>query len=317
MNVVALSGGVGGAKLALGLSHCLDAAELTIVANTADDFTHLGLRICPDLDTVMYTLAEISNRAVGWGQQDETWHCLDALSNLGAESWFRLGDRDLATHLVRSEQLQSGETLSDVTTYLCQRLNIAHRLVPMSDQAVSTQVDTDEGRLSFQHYFVRERCEPQVTGFEFEGVESARPSPGFQTALVDSVDNGDDPIVICPSNPFVSVEPMLRLTGVRETLRVSHRPVIAVSPIVGGEALKGPAAKMMSELGIEQSAASVASYYGDLIDGFVIDTLDAELQASIEQIGIPTIVTNTVMVTLADRIQLAEDVLSFAATLRS
>ena len=167
MIVVALSGGVGGAKLALGLSRCLDAAELTIVANTADDFTHLGLRICPDLDTVMYTLAEISNRAVGWGQQDETWHCLDALSNLGAESWFRLGDRDLATHLVRSEQLQSGETLSDVTTYLCQRLNIAHRLVPMSDQAVSTQVDTDEGRLSFQHYFVRERCEPQVTGFEF------------------------------------------------------------------------------------------------------------------------------------------------------
>ena len=317
MNVVALSGGVGGAKLALGLSRCLDAAELTIVANTADDFTHLGLRICPDLDTVMYTLAEISNRAVGWGQQDETWHCLDALSNLGAESWFRLGDRDLATHLVRSEQLQSGETLSDVTTYLCQRLNIAHRLVPMSDQAVSTQVDTDEGRLSFQHYFVRERCEPQVTGFEFEGMETARPSPGFQTALVDSADNGDGPIVICPSNPFVSVEPMLRLTGVRETLRDSHRPVIAVSPIVGGEALKGPAAKMMSELGIEQSAASVASYYGDLIDGFVIDTLDAELQASIEQIGIPTIVTNTVMVTLADRIQLAEDVLSFASTLRS
>ena len=317
MNVVALSGGVGGAKLALGLSRCLDAAELTIVANTADDFTHLGLRICPDLDTVMYTLAEISNRAVGWGQQDETWHCLDALSNLGAESWFRLGDRDLATHLVRSEQLQSGETLSDVTTYLCQRLNIAHRLVPMSDQAVSTKVDTDEGRLSFQHYFVRERCEPQVTGFEFEGIETARPSPGFQTALVDSADNGDGPIVICPSNPFVSVEPMLRLTGVRETLRDSHRPVIAVSPIVGGEALKGPAAKMMSELGIEQSAAGVASYYGDLIDGFVIDTLDAELQASIEQIGIPTIVTNTVMVTLADRIQLAEDVLSFASTLRS
>ena len=317
MNVVALSGGVGGAKLALGLSRCLDAAELTIVANTADDFTHLGLRICPDLDTVMYTLAEISNRAVGWGQQDETWHCLDALSNLGAESWFRLGDRDLATHLVRSEQLQSGETLSDVTTYLCQRLNIAHRLVPMSDQTVSTQVDTVEGRLSFQHYFVRERCEPQVTGFEFEGVETARPSPGFQTALVDSADNGDGPIVICPSNPFVSVEPMLRLTGVREILRDSHRPVIAVSPIVGGEALKGPAAKMMSELGIEQSAASVASYYGDLIDGFVIDTLDAELQASIEQIGTPTIVTNTVMVTLADRIQLAEDVLSFAATLRS
>ena len=316
MNVVALSGGVGGAKLALGLSLCLDAAELTIVANTADDFTHLGLRICPDLDTVMYTLAEINNRAVGWGQQDETWHCLDALTNLGAESWFRLGDRDLATHLVRSEKLQSGETLSDVTTYLCQRLHIAHRLVPMSDQAVSTQVDTDEGRLSFQHYFVRERCEPQVTGFEFEGMETARPSPGFQTALVDSADNGDGPIVICPSNPFVSVEPMLRLTGVRETLRDSHRPVIAVSPIVGGEALKGPAAKMMSELGIEQSAASVASYYGDLIDGFVIDTLDAELQTAIEQIGIPTIVTNTVMVTLADRIQLAEDVLSFAATLR-
>ena len=317
MNVLALSGGVGGAKLALGLSRCLTAEELTIVANTADDFTHLGLRICPDLDTVMYTLAEISNPEVGWGQQDETWQCLGALSDLGAESWFRLGDRDLATHLVRTEHLGEGQTLSQVTEYLCQQLNVQHRLVPMADQPVSTKVDTELGRLSFQHYFVRERCEPKVTGFEFEGIEAARPSPGFQTALVDSAEGGDGPIVICPSNPFVSVEPMLALPGVRTTMADSHRPVIAVSPIVGGEALKGPAAKMMAELGIEQSAMSVANYYGSLVDGFVIDTVDAELQPMIEQSGIPTIVTNTVMVTLADRIQLAEDVLSFAATLRS
>ncbi|MAV27396.1 MAG: 2-phospho-L-lactate transferase [Gammaproteobacteria bacterium] len=317
MNVLALSGGVGGAKLALGLSRCLAPDELTIVANTADDFTHLGLRICPDLDTVMYTLAEISNPEVGWGQQDETWQCLGALSDLGAESWFRLGDRDLATHLVRTERLGDGQTLSHLTEYLCEQLNIQHQLVPMADQSVSTQVDTEMGRFSFQHYFVRERCEPKVTGFEFEGIEQARPSPGFQAALVDRAEGDDGPIVICPSNPFVSVEPMLALPGVRTTMVDSHRPVIAVSPIVGGEALKGPAAKMMAELGIEQSAMSVANYYGNLIDGFVIDTVDAELQPMIEQSGIPTIVTNTVMVTLADRIQLAEDVLSFAATLRS
>lgn len=316
MNVLALSGGVGGAKLALGLSRCLTPDELTIVANTADDFTHLGLRICPDIDTVMYTLAEISNPEMGWGQKNESWQCLEALSELGAETWFRLGDRDLATHLMRTERLHAGASLSEVTEYLCGQLNVEHRLIPMTDQTVSTQVDTDKGRLSFQHYFVRERCEPHVKGFEFDGITDARPSPGFQTALTDSADSGDGPIVICPSNPYVSVEPVLALPGVRARMTESHRPVIAVSPIVGGQALKGPAAKMMAELGIEQSATGVAGHYEGLIDGFVIDNVDAELRTAIEQKGIPTIVTNTVMVTLADRIQLAEDVLSFAATLR-
>ena len=309
---LALSGGVGGAKLALGLSKILSPEELTVIANTGDDFTHLGLDICPDLDTVMYTLAEVSNREVGWGQAGETWNFLEALSRLGGETWFRLGDRDLATHIARTTRRRQGASLSDTTRELCGSLGIEYPLSPMTDDDVKTIVHTDNDQtLSFQHYFVRDRCEPRVTGFHFEGIENAAPSPTFIAAL-------EDPelalIVICPSNPFVSVDPILELPGVMD--RIGSTPMVAVSPIVAGQAIKGPAAKMMNELGMPQTATAVAEHYvqkyGNALTGFFIDNEDAPLQVDIQALGLETIVTNTVMVTLQDRIDLAQQVMDFA-----
>lgn len=311
---LAISGGVGGAKLALGLAKVVPPEDLVIVANTGDDFEHLGFYICPDLDTVMYTLAEVSNRELGWGQAGETWSFLAALERLGGETWFRLGDRDLATHTVRTNLLAEGWTLSEVTDHLCKALGIEPRLVPMSDQSVPTEVLTrDGGRLAFQHYFVRDRCAPAVTGFEFVGVDDAKPSAGFMEAIEA---DGLQAIVICPSNPFVSVEPVLRLPGVERAMRGADAPLIAVSPIVGGEALKGPAAKMMKELGMPGTALAVAEYYRGRIDGFVIDSRDEQYCDAIEALGLEALVTNTVMNTLDDRIQLAREVLAFAAELR-
>lgn len=311
--ILAISGGVGGAKLALGLSHVLSPERLMIVANTGDDFEHLGLRISPDLDTVMYTLADMSNKDQGWGLAGETWNFLDALERLGGETWFRLGDRDMATHIMRTRKMAQGETLSEVTRYFCRQLGVAHSLVPMTDDDVQTVVHTRSGEtLAFQHYFVRDRCEPEVTGFDFHKIESARPAPEFSATLEDRNLGG---IVICPSNPFVSVDPVLGLPGVMEAVKRSRAPVIAVSPIVGGQAIKGPAAKMMSELGMPQSALAVAKHYEDRIDGLVLDQQDVALKDSIEAMGIATISTNTVMVTLDDRIALADDILQFAKEL--
>ena len=311
---VALSGGVGGAKLALGLSRVLPGDSLTVVCNTADDFDHLGLRICPDLDTVMYTLAGISNRVTGWGQAHESWSFLEALSHLGGETWFRLGDRDLATHVERTRRLIAGESLTDVTSALCRALGIAARVLPMSDDPVRTVVLTESGELSFQHYFVRDACSPTVSGFRFDGVDAARPAPVFIEALGD---DANATILICPSNPFVSVDPVLALRGVERALRRAGAPVVAVSPIVGGAAIKGPAAKMMAELGMPVTAAGVARHYQqrDLLDGFVIDDADAGRAAEIEDLGLPTLVTGTVMETLADRERLARETLDFAGGL--
>lgn len=308
---MALSGGVGGAKLALGLSRVLPGDALTVVCNTADDFEHLGLRISPDLDTVMYTLAGISNRVTGWGQAHETWSFLEALSHLGGETWFRLGDRDLATHVERTRRLRAGETLTEVTAALCRALGIAARVLPMSDDPVRTVVLTETGELSFQHYFVRDACAPSVSGFRFDGTAAARPSPVFLAALEDQATTA---IVVCPSNPFVSVDPVLALDGVEAALRRTGVPVVAVSPIVGGAAIKGPAAKMMAELGMPVTALEVARHYRqrDLLDGFVIDDADAAQAAEIEDLGLPTLVTGTVMETLADRERLAEETLDFA-----
>lgn len=306
---LAISGGVGGAKLALGLANVLSASELAIVTNTADDFVHLGLNISPDLDTVMYTLAHLSNKELGWGLAEESWNFLEALRRLNGDSWFRLGDRDLATHILRTEMLKDGQTLSEVTAYLCRQLDVQHPMFPMTDDPVSTEVLLKEGdALLFQHYFVRERCEPEVTGFRFRGVENATMSGQLQSALAD-------PelalVVICPSNPFVSVDPLLSIPGVREELR--KLPVVAVSPIVGGRAIKGPTAKMMKELGMPESASAVASHYGDILSGYVLDVQDEALIAEVEAMGLATTVTATVMVTLEDRIQLARDTLDFAA----
>ncbi len=311
---LALSGGVGGAKLALGLSRVLPPDALTIVCNTADDFDHLGLRVCPDLDTVMYTLAGVANRVTGWGQAHETWSFLDALGDIGGETWFRLGDRDLATHVERTRRLRSGETLTDVTRALCGALGVEATIRPMSDDPVRTVVETRNGELSFQHYFVRDRCEPAVTGFRFRGAADARPAAAFRAAL-EGADLGA--IVICPSNPLVSVDPVLALPGVEGGIRQASAPVVAVSPIVGGTAIKGPAAKMMTELNMPVTATAVAWHYHqrDLLDGFVIDEADAAHAAEIEDLGLPTLVTGTVMETLADRERLARETLEFVELL--
>lgn len=312
--ILALSGGVGGAKLALGLSHCLATEELKIVANTGDDFIHLGLNISPDLDTVMYTLAGVSNAEQGWGLAGETWQGLAALQQLGCDTWFQLGDKDLATHIVRTHLLRKGLTLSEVTDRLCRSLGVHSQLLPMSDDPVMTIVETNEGDLPFQHYFVRERCRPVVRSFRYDGVGVARPQTEFVSLMrADSL----AAIVICPSNPFVSVAPILALRGVREAIRQCSAPVIAVSPIVAGAALKGPAAKMMQELSLKVTAFSVAEYYGDLLDGFVIDNQDAAQASAIEdELGIRTLVTTTIMRTLQDRIDLASQVIQFSDQLK-
>ncbi len=307
--VLALSGGVGGAKLALGLDRVLPEGALTVVANTADDFEHLGLYIAPDLDTVMYTLAGINDQERGWGLAGESWQCLDALGKLGAEQWFQLGDRDLATHIHRTAKLRAGASLSDATGQLCSALGVKARLLPMSDDPVRTLVRCGEGELPFQHYFVREQCRPEVRGFRFEGQAEASPQADFMALLADPA---LALIVICPSNPFVSVDPILGLPGVREALHSCPAPLYAVSPIVGDRALKGPAAKMMAELGLPVSAASVAAHYRGLVSTFVLDESDATLAGSIEEPAMRLITAPTVMKTLADREQLARVLLADA-----
>ena len=309
---LALSGGVGGAKLALGLSKQLTSDELIVVCNTGDDFVHYGLPICPDLDTVMYTLAGRNNQAQGWGLADESWRVMDALAQLDGETWFRLGDLDIATHLQRGELLRRGLSLSAVTKILCQQLGVNYRVLPMSDDPVATRVQTAQGELTFQDYFVREQCKPEVSGFSFHGIEQAHPQQEFIELL-----RGDtlDAVIICPSNPFVSVDPILQLPGVRAALAECSAPVVAVSPIVGGQAIKGPAAKMLRELNLQSSAFAVAEHYCDILDGFIIDTSDADQMEAIAALDIAVHCTPSIMTTLDDRIRLATDVMRFAALL--
>lgn len=307
--VVALSGGIGGAKLALGLDRLLPAGALTVVANTGDDFTHLGLHVSPDIDTLLYTLAGLDDPAKGWGRRDETWTFMKALEALGGESWFLLGDGDLATHVERTRRLAAGETLSMVTEAFRQRFGIASRILPMSDDAVRTRVRTDEGWLDFQHYFVRRRCEPAVEALEFAGAVSARMAPEVVAAFADPVLTA---IIICPSNPYLSVDPILAVPGMREALHARRVPALAVSPIIAGQAVKGPTAKMMAELGLEPSAATVARHYEGLIDGFVVDTLDADVEVPA---GMRVFAAPTLMRSLDDRINLARTVLAAAADL--
>jgi len=309
---LALSGGVGGAKLALGLSKVLRPEELSIVANVADDFEHLGLHISPDLDSNMYALAGLANTELGWGRQGETWRFMTAMRELGGPDWFNLGDTDLAVHVERSRRLAAGESLSAATAALSQALAIAHPLIPASDDPIRTIVATAQGELAFQHYFVRERCVPAVSGFRFDGIEAAKPSAGFAQALAAPELAA---VIICPSNPFVSVDPILGIPGVRQQLGESPAPVIAVSPIVGGQAIKGPAAKMMAELDIPATPLAVARHYQGLLNGFVLDQKDADLAPAFDEFGLPVLVTNTIMGDLNDRMMLARDVLVFAKEL--
>ena len=303
---LALSGGVGGAKLAFGLCQLLAPGEVTTLVNVADDFDHLGLRICPDLDSVMYALARENDLERGWGLQGESWNFLKALGRFGTEQWFNLGDRDLATHVLRTAWLRSGQSLTEVTRRLCTGLGIQHEVLPVTDQPVATQVETGTRSLAFQHYFVREQCEPEVTGFHFAGIEEARLTPDVAACLADPFWQGT---IICPSNPFVSVDPVLGVDSLENRLR--QKPVIAVSPVIGGKAVKGPAAKMLTELGLEASVLGVARHYAGRIDGLVIDEEDAALMPEIEALGLSVAVTRTLMADLPDRRRLAAECVAF------
>jgi LPPG:FO 2-phospho-L-lactate transferase len=305
--VVALSGGVGGAKLALGLARVLDPLQLAIIVNTADDFRHLGLEISPDLDTLLYTLSGLSDPARGWGRRDETWTFMGALEQLGGENWFRLGDADLAMHVERTRRLAAGETLSMFIDDVRRRLGIESPILPMTDDPVSTRVRTDDGWLAFQDYFVRRHCMPSVQAIEFAGAASARALPEAMSALLHE---DLQAVVICPSNPFVSIDPIVAVPGIREALTGCRAPIVAVCPIIGGQALRGPTCKIMRELGIEPHAREIALHYADFIDVFVVDEIDAGMDPPP---GVTLIVTHTLMRTLEDRESLARVVLSAAS----
>ncbi len=307
VDYLAITGGVGGAKLALGLSHVLPADKVAFAVNTGDDFEHLGFSISPDIDTLTYTLSDLSNPDLGWGRHDETWDFMEALEQLGGETWFRLGDRDLALHAFRTAALKAGRSLTEVTAEVCTRLGITQTVLPMTDDPVRTTVLTPDGPLAFQHYFVRDRCAPAVTGFEFRGADAASLNPRIK-ALLPNLKG----VIICPSNPFVSVDPLLTIDDTRATLAALDVPIVAVSPIVGGTAIKGPTAKMMSELNIPSTAAAVAAHYDGLIDGFVLDRQD---EALLDTLNVPSVATQSVMLTLDDRIALAEATLRFLTSL--
>lgn len=308
LRVVALAGGVGGARLVQGLAALLPPAQLTIIVNTGDDFEHLGLTICPDLDTVLYTLAGLAHPETGWGLAGETFVTLARVAELGGPAWFRLGDRDLATHLVRTHWLRAGFRLTEVMHRLAEAASVLHPLLPMTDDRCRTKVLTDEGELDFQEYFVHRQWQPRVRGFRWEGGASAQPTPEVLAALA-----GADLVVFCPSNPFVSLDPILNLPGVRE--QIAARCAVAVSPILGGQTVKGPAAKMFRELGVEPSAVAVAEHYRGLLRGFVLDSMDAALAPPVTAWGMAAHVMPTLMPGLPERIAVAQGVLEFGAAL--
>jgi len=307
--IVVVSGGIGGAKLCLGLQRVLSDGALRVIVNTGDDFTHLGLYISPDVDTTVYTLAGLANQELGWGRADETWTFMRVLESLGAPTWFKLGDGDLALHIERTRRLAAGETLTSITGDVAQHLGIGSRVIPMSDDPVRTLVQTRGGVLGFQEYFVRERCGPAITGLQFQGAEAARISSAATESLRDSSLRA---IVIAPSNPYLSIDPILAIPGMRAALRAAGVPIIAVTPIIGDAAVKGPTAKIMRELGVTPSPLAVVEHYRGLIDGFVLDARDASLA---DQIQLPVQTCDTLMLTLDDRERVARCVTEFARRL--
>ena len=311
LKVTALAGGVGGARLAYGLAQVIDPPEaLSVIVNTGDDFSHLGMQISPDLDTVCYTLAGLNNAATGWGRKDETWQFMQQVREQGLPDWFNIGDQDCQVHLERTRRLQAGETLTQLTQSLCSRWGIRAAVLPMTDDSAPTIVDTVEhGRLGFQEYFVQHRCEPVVKGFIFSGHPAARPTRQVMEAI-----HSADVIVFCPSNPWVSLDPILLLEGVREALQ--GKKIIGVSPIIGGKAVKGPAAKMYTELGITPSAVNVAAHYQDLLKGFVIDRVDEAQAEQITEMGISCLYTDTLMLTPERQIEVAYGLLEFAQKIK-
>lgn len=304
MRILALTGGVGGAKLAVGLAAKLPKDEVAFLVNTADDFEHYGLHISPDIDSLLYALAGINDPATGWGRVDESWDCLTTLKALDGEIWFQLGDKDLALHLMRTELLRNGHSLTHAVATIAKRLNIQHELLPMSDDPVQTIVATDRGHLAFQHYFVRDQCEPKVKGFRFKGASNAALNPKLKIPAFDAV-------VICPSNPYVSVDPVLSVGSLREQLIDTSIPILAVSPIVGNTAIKGPAAKMMRELGLQGSVIEIARHYQDLIGVLVVDSSDSAHAHEIESMGISVVVTNTIMTDFDSKKSLAQTCIDY------
>ena len=309
--VLALTGGVGGAKLCLGLQRVLPAGALRVIVNTGDDFEHLGLAISPDVDTTLYTLAGLANTELGWGRQDETWSFMRVLATLGGPTWFRLGDADLALHIERTRRLAAGETLTNIIADVARRFGIPSRVLPMSDDSVRTMVGTAEGELGFQEYFVRERCAPEVTRLRYAGADSAR----IASAAADAL---EDPrlaaIIIAPSNPYLSIDPPLAIPGMRSALHARRAPVIAVTPLIGDAAVKGPTAKIMRELGLAPSALTVCEHYRNLIDGFVLDERDAALAG---RLALPMKLCDTLMHSLEDRERVARCALALAQELRN
>jgi LPPG:FO 2-phospho-L-lactate transferase len=307
--VIVLTGGVGGAKLVLGLCHAWPAENVTAIVNTGDDFSHLGLAVSPDIDTLLYTLAGKANPLQGWGRAAESWAFMDAVRSLGGEDWFALGDGDLALHVLRTQRLRRGETLSAIIADFAAHWGIAARILPMSNDPVATRVATDDGEIEFQHYFVRQRCVPQVRSIHFAGAHSARAAPGVVEALLDERSRA---ILIAPSNPFLSIDPILAVPAIRQALLQTRVPVIAVSPVIAGEAVKGPTAKIMRELGLEVSARTVSRHYGDLIDGMLIDMRDPPTPLDSVHSR-----ADTLMKTLEDRIRVARAALDLADTVRA
>jgi LPPG:FO 2-phospho-L-lactate transferase len=304
MKITALAGGVGASKLLLGLASVTPPENITIIANTGDDIELFGLRICPDIDTVTYTLAGVINEDTGWGLKDDTFGCLQWLARYEEASWFNLGDRDLATHIFRTNQLQRGRSLSDVTDSVRRSLAVRSTILPMTDALTPTRVITDEGEMHFQEYFVRRRCEPRVFGLRFDNIDFAEPAPGVVNAILKA-----DAVIICPSNPFISIGPILAVPGVRDALRETQATVVAITPIIAGKALKGPAADMLRDLGHEVSARGVAAMYRDFLDVFVLDNVDITLKAEIAASGIRVLMTDTIMDTPEMKIELARRVI--------
>jgi LPPG:FO 2-phospho-L-lactate transferase len=302
MKITALAGGVGAAKFLAGFVEVIRPEDLTVIVNTGDDFEWMGLRICPDLDTITYTLAGVANRETGWGVAGDTFQALERLRQLGCDAWFRIGDRDLATHLFRTQRWGEGAPLSAITRELCERNGITVQVLPMTDSDVPTRIQTEEGLLEFQDYFVRRHCRPVVKGIVFQGCEKAQPAPGVLEAILSA-----DATVICPSNPLISIEPILAIPGLREAMSII--PVVAISPIVAGRALKGPAAAMLSQLGFESSAAGVALFYRDLLDWLVVDESDRDLIPRIRELNIGASTAKTIMDTPGSARALASQVM--------
>ena len=308
MSVVVLTGGVGGAKLALGLTSLLGGEQVTAIVNTGDDFAHLGLVVSPDIDTLLYTLSGKANAAQGWGREGESWNFMAALRSLGGEDWFQLGDGDLALHVLRSMRLRMGDGLAAIIADFAGAWDITAKILPMTESPVWTTLGTDEGELYFQHYFVARRCQPVVHRISFGGVDLADPGPGVIEAIGDPATTA---ILIAPSNPFLSIDPILAVPGIREALRSSATPVVAVSPLVGGQAVKGPTAKLMAELGLEVNVAAVARHYGDVIDGILVDERDPPAALTVASAR-----ADTMMHTLEDRIRVAQAALDLAAAVK-